>query len=65
MARNPNKEIEEDMDNPGISANTSNAPKVQVIEREINLALLNDKVNYMTGILLKIAEACKVDLSEN
>ena len=37
-------------------------PQVQIVEREINLALLNDKLNYITGILLKVADACEVDL---
>lgn len=63
MARNPVREKAEaaketpDADNPG------NSPQdIQVVEREITLALLNDKINYMTGLLHEIAKACDVEI---
>lgn len=37
-------------------------PQVQIVEREITLGLLNDKINYLTGILIKIAEASEIEL---
>lgn len=60
MVRNPTKQ--EEMPQP---QKKEEAQNVQIIEREISLSLLNDKLNYMTGLLHKIAEACQIDLSQN
>lgn len=64
MVRNPMKRSEPEVPAPEEKKEAEAAPQVQIVEREINLSLLNDKLNYMTGILHKIAEACEVDLSE-
>lgn len=41
----------------------ANIPQVQIREMEINLSLINDKINYMTSLLHKIAEACEINFS--
>lgn len=35
----------------------------RVIEREINLGLINDKLNYLTAVINEIAKEAEVDLS--
>lgn len=37
----------------------------QVLEREINLTLINAKLNDITGLLLRIAEKTGVDTRED
>lgn len=64
MVRNPLKKEEPTPPAPPQEQPQSEAPQVQVVEREINLTLINDKLNYITGIVHKIAEACEVDLSK-
>lgn len=40
------------------------AQNIQIVEREINLSLINDKLNYITGLLHKIVEAAEIDLTK-
>lgn len=75
MVRNPLRrvaEIDENVEAIKQEVNTTLPPRplkadeadlTRVIEREINLSLLNDKINFNTELLLKIAEACEIDLS--
>lgn len=35
---------------------------VKVVEQEINLTLINSKLNYLTSLILKIAESSGIDL---
>lgn len=58
--RMPKKKDEEtqEAEAPAVSPNT------KVVEREINLALINDKLNYLITLSTKIAEACEIDLSK-
>ena len=35
--------------------------QVQILEREITLTLLNEKLNYITALLHKLADAAEVD----
>lgn len=35
-----------------------------ILEREINLSLINDKLNYVISTLNKIAEAAEIDLNK-
>lgn len=35
-----------------------------LVEREINLTLINDKLNYIISTVNRIAEACEIDLSK-
>ena len=68
MVRNPSKRSEEKPEIPQMpqaKGDQQDPQNVQVIEREVNLALINDKLNYVTGLLHKIAEACEVDLNSN
>ncbi len=37
----------------------------QIVEREINLALINAKVNDLTGLLLEVAKKVGVDTDED
>lgn len=37
-------------------------PTVQIVEREITLSVVNEKLNYAIGILHKIAEAAELDI---
>lgn len=69
MARNPLKKSEpapqpeQEPELPPLPPKeTGGAPGVQVIERPINIGLINEKLNYITGLLIKVAEACEVDL---
>lgn len=59
--RNPIRKKEEEIQTP--DAQIEN-PTMQVIEREITLSLLNDKINYITGLLHKIVEAAEIDLDK-
>lgn len=34
---------------------------VQIVEREITLSVINEKLNYAIGLLHKIGEACEID----
>jgi len=63
MVRNPLKKSEEEVKEvpkPEVKEEVS----TQVVERVINISLLNDKLNYVIGALHKIAEACEVDINE-
>lgn len=35
-----------------------------ISEREINLSLINDKLNYVISVVNKIAEAAEIDLNK-
>jgi hypothetical protein len=37
-------------------------PQGLIIEREITLSLINDKLNYLSNVVNKIAEAAEIDL---
>jgi hypothetical protein len=64
MVRNPLKRSEpEQKESEESKQNQNNKQDVQIMEREINLSLINDKLNYLSGIIHKIAEACEVDLN--
>lgn len=65
MVRNPIKK-EEAQEEPAAPAPPVpiNNENVQFVEREVNLSLLNDKLNYLTGLVHKIAEAAEIDLSK-
>lgn len=63
MVRNPLKKTEEVKEDPK-PAEVKAETGVQVIERPINISLLNDKLNYIIGILTKIAKAAEIDISE-
>lgn len=39
-----------------------NKQGVQIIEREVTLSLINDKLNYITGVLHKIADENNINL---
>lgn len=60
MVRNPMKREPEEV--PKVEEKQAETPQVQIMEREISLSLLNDKLNYLTGVIHKIAEACEVNL---
>ncbi len=67
--RNPTKKKEEKKEEvpevpeaPAAPAETEGA--APIIEREINLSLINDKLNYLISTTNKIAEACEVNLNE-
>lgn len=63
MARNPTK-TEEPQGLPEMpTPQKIDNQNLQVIEREVNLGLINDKLNYITGLLHKVAEACEVDIN--
>lgn len=68
MVRNPIKQEEPQAPTPEApkAPAEAEAPKVptQFVEREINLSLINDKLNYVTGLLHKIAEAAEIDLKD-
>jgi len=57
--RNP---IKREEIQPQAPAQIAEPQNVQIIEREVTLSLLNDKLNYITGLLHKIAEAAEIDL---
>jgi hypothetical protein len=63
MGRNPvkDKEIPE-APTPEHSAPAT--PQGVVVEREITLSLINDKLNYAIGLLHEIAKACEIDLTK-
>ena len=62
MVRNPLKRKEETEGPLEIpKAETVSEEGVQIIEREINISLINNKINYVIGLLQKIADACDVD----
>lgn len=63
MVRNPVKK-KEDEEVPTPSESASPNPQGTVIEREINLSLINDKLNYAIGLLHEIANACDIDTSK-
>jgi Mg2+/Co2+ transporter CorB len=54
------KEKEQEQESPEIPKIEDNRD-VQIIEREINLNLLNDKLNYITGLVLKLCEAAEIE----
>ena len=65
MVRNPIKsETKEEVPAPTPEAPEAPAVPTQFVEREINLSLINDKLNYITGLLHKIAEAAEIDLEK-
>jgi len=64
MARNPARKAPEPELPPTPAPPKEGNKDVQVVEREITIGLLNDKLNYLTGIVHKIAEACECDLSD-
>lgn len=39
------------------------ATNTQVVEREVNLSLVNEKLNYVIGLLHKICEAGEINLN--
>jgi len=61
VAKKKEEEVAKEVPSP-----TPTAPVVQeaVVEREINLSLINDKLNYVISTVNKIAEACEVDLNK-
>jgi hypothetical protein len=61
MVRNPLKQ--EDPAEQPEEQPTQKGP-VEIREVEINLSLVNTKLNYLTGLVIKIADACKIDLSQ-
>ena len=65
MVRNPlKKSKEQDKVEVPETSEPSIKPDVQVVERSINLTLINDKINYLIGLIQKIAEACEIDLAK-
>lgn len=57
MVRNPKKEKAKEQEA------TPQPEKAQpIVEREINIALLNDKLNYVISTLNVIAEELEIDL---
>lgn len=61
MVRNPVKRVEEEPQ--AQQPAQPEAPVNRIVEeREITLSLINDKLNFLTNVVLKIAEACDVDL---
>lgn len=57
--RNPLKKEEEKKE--AVPEIQEAEPKpVQIVEREVTLSLINEKLNYVTGILHKIAEAAEI-----
>jgi len=60
--RNPTKDKAKD-DKAKAPAGES-SESVPVVEREINLGLINDKLNYVISTVNKIAEACDVELNQ-
>lgn len=65
MARVFPEKKKEEVPKPEAQSQTEE-PKEEgvVIERVIDLKLINDKLNYITGILHKIAEKAEIDLSQ-
>lgn len=57
MVRKPFKR-----DEPEVPEQPAPQTNEVVIEQEINLSLLNRKINYLTSVVVKIAEACEVKL---
>lgn len=63
--RNPLvKQKEEVKPEPAVPTPSEPETPVQLVEREINLSLINDKLNYITGLLHKIIEAAEIDLEK-
>ena len=60
MVRNPIKKAAPE-EIPQEEPKNEESPQVQVLEREISLSLINDKLNYLTGVIHKIAQACEVE----
>lgn len=64
MVRNPIKKKQDKTEEAPTPTPEAAAPgEMQYIERPVNIALLNDKLNYITGLLHKIAKACEVELN--
>lgn len=65
MVRNPVKkeEVPELPEAPEVPQAAPEEP-ARYIEREITLSLINDKLNYVTELLHKIAEAAEIDLNK-
>lgn len=63
MPRNPVKKQESPELPPLPTPSEEKSQNVQVVEREVTLSLLNDKINYLTNVVHKIAEACECDTS--
>lgn len=58
MARHPIKERE---DTEEVPTPSERAPaQTSLVEREINLSLINDKINYIIGVVNEIAKACEI-----
>lgn len=64
MARNLMKNKSEEKPEGEKPEDTQGETQGTIIEREINLPLLNEKLNYILSAINKIAEACEVDLSK-
>jgi len=64
MVRNPLKKSEEKEEAPKAAEDPKEEAGTQIIERAITLSLINDKLNYLIGLVQKIGEACEVDLSK-
>lgn len=62
MVRNPIAKEDPQPEPVEQAAPEQPAQPVQVIEREVTLSLLNDKLNYLTGVIHKIAEAAEIKL---
>lgn len=58
-----NKNKQEDEENTDQTPQASFSPKEVVVERVIDLQLLNEKLNYIIGAVHKIADAADVDLN--
>lgn len=67
MPRNPLKKsepVEDDlpaMPQPPQPGTQQDDAGTQIVEREVTLSLLNDKINYLTNVIHKIAKACECD----
>ena len=62
--RNPIKRKEDEVqEGPEQQVNVMQTPQGVVVEREVNLSLINDKLNYAMGLLHKIAQACEVEIN--
>lgn len=54
----------EEVTAPEATKAEANQAEVQVVERIIDLNLINDKLNYITGVLHKFAKESGIDLAQ-
>jgi len=65
MVRNPLKKEPPEEELPVMPQPQQKEPtsqNMQIVERPITLELINDKINYLTGVIHKIAEAAEIQL---